>query len=193
MLTNYLTELHNLLQAIYKTLRDISNISIIFVVFLLTYTLLGMEMFAYKAKFNSNNQVDLSSSGLYPNSNFNTFFGSVLSVFVVIANDGWAQIFINHYRVAEHITTSLYFTSLLAMGQFVLLNLFIAILIENFNHFSLKNDMNDRLLDIASKSLKVKIYDFICRKKKTRINAEKILSLLIRPEEQERQIQVENF
>ena len=130
-----------------------------------------MEMFAYKAKFNSNNQVDLSSSELYPNSNFNTFFESILSVFVVIANDGWSQIFINHYRVAEHVTTSLYFVSLLAMGQFVLLNLFIGILIENFDNLSLKNDMNDRLLDITSKSLKVRIYDFICKKKKSRVRA----------------------
>lgn len=145
-----------------------------------------MEMFAYKAKFNSNNQVDLSSSELYPNSNFNTFFESILSVFVVIANDGWSQIFINHYRVAEHVTTSLYFVSLLAMGQFVLLNLFIGILIENFDNLSLKNDMNDRLLDITSKSLKVRIYDFICKKKKSRVNSEKTLNLLINPEMQER-------
>ena len=163
-------------------MKDVSNISIIFVVFLFTYTLLGMEMFAYKAKFNSNNQVDLSSSELYPNSNFNTFFESILSVFVVIANDGWSQIFINHYRVAEHVTTSLYFVSLLAMGQFVLLNLFIGILIENFDNLSLKNDMNDRLLDITSKSLKVRIYDFICKKKKSRVNSEKTLNLLINPE-----------
>lgn len=42
---------HILLKTIVKTLKDISTFSVLLFLFIFTYTLLGMEMFAYKAKF----------------------------------------------------------------------------------------------------------------------------------------------
>ena len=60
-----------------------------------TYTLLGMELFAYRAKFNDKNVLDLTSNGRYPASTFNTFYEAALSVFIVLANDGWTDIYFN--------------------------------------------------------------------------------------------------
>lgn len=104
--------------------------------FVYTYTLLGMELFAYKAKFDSQGVLSNSPDATYPQSNFNTFLHSFLSVFIVLANDGWSKIFYNFYRATTAATASFYFISLIIVGQYILLNLFIAILIENFEHVS---------------------------------------------------------
>ena len=38
-------------------------------------------------------------TGRIPDSNFNNFIESVLSVFIVLANDGWSTIYFDHARV----------------------------------------------------------------------------------------------
>ena len=120
------------MQTIGSTLKDISNFSVLLLLFIMTYSLLGMQLFAYKVKFNSNYEVDLSSSGTYPNSTFNTFLEACVSVFIVLANDGWTKIYFHHYIATDEVAASIFFVSLVIIGQYILLNLFIAILIENF-------------------------------------------------------------
>ena len=61
------------MHTIVGTLKDVSVFSILLFLFAFTYTLVGMEFFAYKAKFNNNNELDLSENGKYINFNFNTF------------------------------------------------------------------------------------------------------------------------
>jgi hypothetical protein len=41
-----------------KTVKDISSFSILLFLFMFTYTLLGMEMFAYTVKYDKNNLID---------------------------------------------------------------------------------------------------------------------------------------
>ena len=113
-------------------MKDISNFSVLLFLFMFTYTLLGMEMFGYKVKFNSEGKVDLKN-GKYPNSTFNTFTEGFASVFIILANDGWSTIFFDHYRAIGPIQALIFFMSLLIIGQFILLNLFLAILLQNFD------------------------------------------------------------
>lgn len=117
-----------MLATIGNTLKDISNFSVLLFLFIFTYTLLGMELFAYKVKFNADDEVDIEN-GSYPDSTFNTFIEAFVSVFIVLANDGWTTIYFNHYRVIGVTISSFYFISLLVVGQFILLNLFLAILL----------------------------------------------------------------
>jgi len=76
-------------------------------------------------------------NGTYPNANFNTFLEAFLSVFQVLANDGWSKIYFNHYRATNAVTACFYFLTFLVVGQYILLKLFLAILIENFEEVSL--------------------------------------------------------
>ena len=48
----------------------------------------------------------------------------------------------------EPVSTSFYFISLVLLGQFVLVNLVIAIIIENFEFQSVKNDLVGKLTDM---------------------------------------------
>jgi hypothetical protein len=74
--------------AIQNTIKDVSNISVLIFIFLFTYTLVGLELYSNKLKDTSD-------------SNFNSFFESFLSVFIVLANDGWSKIFIDHCKATN--------------------------------------------------------------------------------------------
>jgi hypothetical protein len=104
-----------LLKTMLKTLRDISTFSILLFIFMFTYTLLGLEMFAFKAKFNANNQVDLVN-GDYPDSNFNYFVNSFITVFIILTNDGWSDIYFDYYRAVGAGISTVYFLSLIIIG-----------------------------------------------------------------------------
>lgn len=94
-----------------------------------------MDIFAYKARFNDDDKLDLKEGG-FPDSTFNNFLQAFLSVFIVLANDGWTTIYFNFYRAVNSITATLFFISLLFIGEYILLNLFLSILIDRFEEDS---------------------------------------------------------
>jgi hypothetical protein len=114
-----------------------------------------MELFAFKmTEVKDDNFFD---PDYYYHSNFNTFIDAFLSVFIVLANDGWTRIYIDHYRATDSLISTVYFLSLIIIGQFVLMNLFISILIENFEQISVRNDIVKRLTDLKQGSSYEKI------------------------------------
>ena len=75
-----------------------------------------MELFAYKVKFDKNNNVDLSANGAYPDANFNKFYNAFLTVFVVLTGDTWSDIFYHHYRAVDPYTSTAFFMTLIGLG-----------------------------------------------------------------------------
>ena len=116
-----------------------------------------MELYAFKLP-PTNDEILFN---YYHEPNFNTFLDAFVSVFIVLANDGWFSLYMNHYRATENpIGSSFYFFSLLIFGQFILLNLFISVLINNFEETSVKNDLVTRLTNLKKDSVwkKVKMW-----------------------------------
>jgi hypothetical protein len=79
-------------------MKDITYFSILLLLFMSVYTLLGLELFAFKARFNENDEPD--PDGSFPDSTFNNFIEAFVSVFIVLANDGWSTIYLNMFRTA---------------------------------------------------------------------------------------------
>ncbi len=125
-----------LLSTIWNTLKDVSNFSVLLFLFIFIFMLLGMELFAYKVRFTADKIVDLEA-GVAPDSNFDNFLEAFLSVFIVLANDGWSTIYIDHYLATNELLASFFFIALLLIGQYILLNLFLAILLQNFDETSI--------------------------------------------------------
>ena len=101
-----------------------------------------MELFSYKLP----PVADSTLVEYFHEPNFSTFLDSFVSVFIVLANDGWSRLYVNHYRAIDSpVISTLFFFSLLIIGQFILLNLFISVLINNFEETSVKNDLVTRL------------------------------------------------
>ena len=99
-------EFSYILGTIGKTLKKISAFSVLLLIFIFSFSILGMELFAAKCSFDESDVPIVGDyadgidgvEGRIPDSNFNNFFDAVLSVFIVLANDGWSTIFFDHAR-----------------------------------------------------------------------------------------------
>jgi hypothetical protein len=79
------------------------------------YTLLGLELFAHKAKFNDDGLVDLVN-GKSPSNNFDTFLNAFVTVFIILTNDGWTGIYADYFRATGKGGTITYFITLMIIG-----------------------------------------------------------------------------
>lgn len=96
-----------------------------------TYALLGMEIFAYKIKYDEDtNRID-QVNGIEPRANFNTFIEAMTTIFIVLIGEDWNNVMYNHVRVMGEFYI-MFFVTLFIFGNFILLNLFLAILLSNF-------------------------------------------------------------
>jgi hypothetical protein len=81
------TSLRRLLETIYNTIAEISHFCVIMLLFGLIYTLLGMELFAHRLKFDSDHMPD--RHGESPRQNFDDFFHAFISIFAILVGDDW--------------------------------------------------------------------------------------------------------
>lgn len=77
--------------------------------------------------------MDYSDNGSYVDYNFNTFYRAFLTVFVVLTGDNWSGIYFAHYLSAGPLLSTVFFLTLIVFGNYILINLFIAMLLKNFD------------------------------------------------------------
>lgn len=109
--------------------------SAIMVLFVYIFSLLGMQFFAGKLRFNELGEYDLAN-GTVPRQNFDTIIWSVTTVLQTLIGDDWSFVMFNCMR-ATGWYASFYFFVLIIVGYIILMNLFQAILIGNFEEASL--------------------------------------------------------
>lgn len=135
------TSFRILLEKMVITLKDISNFSVLMFIFMFIYILLGMEIYAYRVKYTDS---DLSEpltdeeaekvapkDGFYPRANFNDFASGLITVFIVLIGEDWNSSMYDHVR-ASGWGGYIFFITLFIFGNLILLNLFLAILLKNF-------------------------------------------------------------
>jgi hypothetical protein len=81
-------KLSDLLEKIGRTLSQIGYFSILVVLFIFIYSLLGMELFAHLVKLDPITK-DIDRHGISPRENFDDFFHAFVSIFVVLVGDDW--------------------------------------------------------------------------------------------------------
>ena len=129
------TSLKELLHKIMITVKDVTTFSILLLICMLIFTLLGMELFGHKVKFDENDLVaDLESSDrtFSPRINFDTFYMALTAIFILFIGDDWQAIMQDYYRVEGNISL-LFFVITFIFLHLILLNLFLAILLQNFS------------------------------------------------------------
>lgn len=96
-------------------------------------SLLGMEFFAYKIRFTADGAVSSNKkTGISPRINFDSFLEGIVAVFVLVTNEDWNAVLYDHMRGLDSWVPVAYFIIVVIIGNFILLNLFLAILIYNF-------------------------------------------------------------
>jgi voltage-dependent calcium channel L type alpha-1D len=142
------TTLQELLKALQSSVEDVGNFIVLLIIFMYIFTLLGMQLFANKLHFdpltmepiafdprNPNNgyQSPGYNQGAYlPRTNFNNFLNAFVTTFQVLTTDNWTDIMFDCWRAEGTVITPIFFVVLVVIGNFVMLQLFVAILLGNF-------------------------------------------------------------
>ena len=124
-------DLRMLLESIILTVADIRDYTILLGLFIYVTSLMGMSFFASKVKFDDDGALDLKD-GTPPRANFDNIFSALLTVFEVIIGENWNSVMYDHIR-AVGMMSALYFIILVITGNIIMLNLFLAILLGNFD------------------------------------------------------------
>ena len=128
-------------------MTKIGSIAVILTIFIFTYAIMGMELFSHKLRFDyTNKPVNyfatfasdvVSPIHSVPDSNFDSILNATTAVFIVLANDGWSTIYFDYYRTSGAVVSTVFFISLLVLGQTILFNLFLSILLKEFDSLTL--------------------------------------------------------
>jgi hypothetical protein len=123
-------DLRVLMDSIGLTILGMGNYVILLLLFMYLFTLLGMQFFAGKFKFGSDGLYD--RDGDIPRENFDSIWEAFITVTIIMIGDGW-HIIMYYGMLSEGTIFSLYFVSLYIFGNIIMLNLFLAILLGNFD------------------------------------------------------------
>ena len=158
--------LRDLLQAMWITIIDMKDFSLLMLIFMIVFSLLGREFYAYRVRFDAagNPTKDLAN-GISKRLNFDSFQNSLLLIFVLFTNDRWNFIMYDHMRTNNGVVAAIFFVVIEVVGNFILFKLFLAILISNFSLSSqnVKGENEDPdPIEIYLKNLLAKIKNKIC-------------------------------
>lgn len=99
--------------------------------------LLGMEFYAYRIRVDhdGNPIKSVNQESFAPDQNFDTFLQALITVFCLLVNEDWHIILYQYRRTSDNeILVTAYITVVVVIGNFLLLQLFLAILIQNFSN-----------------------------------------------------------
>lgn len=93
-------QLRILLKAMAMSIIALSTFSVLMLIIIFIFMLLGMELFAFKIRYNDEDEpVIASNAGTSPRENFDTPWQAFITIFIVIVGDDWNTIMYSHYRV----------------------------------------------------------------------------------------------
>lgn len=124
-----------LLDSIAHTIVAIGNFMVILAIFIYVFALLGMQMFAGRLIFDDEMNYD-PENGKTSRENFDNLYSSLVTVFQILVGDNWNTVMYKAY-LAVAPSAVIYFIIVVLIGKIILLNLFLAILLGNFEQESL--------------------------------------------------------
>ena len=89
-----------------------------------------MSFFAGNVKFDDNDKLDLVN-GKSPRANFDSLDWAFITIFEVLMGESWNELMYQGIR-AQGLLVSVFYISLFIFGSIIMLNLFLAILLGNF-------------------------------------------------------------
>ncbi|XP_077535911.1 calcium voltage-gated channel subunit cacophony isoform X8 [Haemaphysalis longicornis] len=123
--TKYWSSLRNLVISLLNSMRSIISLLFLLFLFILIFALLGMQLFGGVFNFPDGT----------PPANFNTFPIALLTVFQILTGEDWNEVMYNGIQSQDGIhggmVYSLYFIILVLFGNYTLLNVFLAIAVDN--------------------------------------------------------------
>jgi Ion transport protein len=135
-MARYINSLFHIIKAISNSAWELLNLFILLMIFILIFTLLGLQIFAEKFNFRE---------GL-PRSNFDSFQSSFITIWQLISIKKWHEILYDGMRSSQGTYTFFFFIIWIIIGKFILLNVFLAIILDSFTEDAeklVKNEKNN--------------------------------------------------
>ncbi|XP_076736731.1 voltage-dependent R-type calcium channel subunit alpha-1E isoform X4 [Maylandia zebra] len=123
-ITKYWASLRNLVVSLMNSMKSIISLIFLLFLFILVFALLGMQLFGGRFIFED-----------YTPTNFDTFPAAIMTVFQILTGEDWNEVMYNGIRsqggVKSGMWSSVYFIVLTLFGNYTLLNVFLAIAVDN--------------------------------------------------------------
>ena len=72
------------------TMREVGTFTVLLLICMTIFTLLGMELFGHRVRFNLDNNIDPENPGtLPPRANFDSFGYAFTTIFIVFIGEDW--------------------------------------------------------------------------------------------------------
>ncbi|TGZ67466.1 hypothetical protein CRM22_004775 [Opisthorchis felineus] len=124
--TRYWGSLRNLVGSLLASLKSIVSLLVLLFLFIVIFALLGMQLFGGRFNFKKVEK---------PRSNFDSFYQSLITVFQILTSEDWNEAMyngINSYsKGSVGMLVCLYYVILFICGNYILLNVFLAIAVDN--------------------------------------------------------------
>lgn len=129
------------------------NFTVLLSVFIFIFSLLGMELYSNVIKFNDDNHPircnegdtqsinQCLSKGKSLRNNFDNLQNAARAVFVIIVGDDWNSIMDDYVRATNYMSI-FFFVLLTILGNIVLMTLFLAIFLREFDNVDALRDEN---------------------------------------------------
>uniref|UniRef100_A0A8D3DGB5 Voltage-dependent N-type calcium channel subunit alpha n=1 Tax=Scophthalmus maximus TaxID=52904 RepID=A0A8D3DGB5_SCOMX len=123
--TKYWNSLRNLVVSLLNSMKSIISLLFLLFLFIVVFALLGMQLFGGLFNFEKKP----------PTTNFDTFPAAILTVFQILTGEDWNAVMYQGIEsqggVHRGMFSSIYFIILTLFGNYTLLNVFLAIAVDN--------------------------------------------------------------
>ncbi|XP_017752001.1 PREDICTED: voltage-dependent L-type calcium channel subunit alpha-1S isoform X1 [Rhinopithecus bieti] len=126
-ITKYWTSLSNLVASLLNSIRSIASLLLLLFLFIVIFALLGMQLFGGRYDFEDTE---------VRRSNFDNFPQALISVFQILTGEDWTSMMYNGIMAYggpsyPGMLVCIYFIILFVCGNYILLNVFLAIAVDN--------------------------------------------------------------
>ena len=128
-----LQSMMTLMEVISNTMGSFGYIGLMLLIIMLIYALFGMTLFAGRWNY---------PDGL-PRPNFDSFNNAFISVFQLMTVENWPTLLYSGLRNSFQPLVALYYISFILIGNYILLNMFLAIMLDSFVEVSAAQDDGD--------------------------------------------------
>ncbi|KAM7092323.1 voltage-dependent N-type calcium channel subunit alpha-1B isoform 6-T6 [Molossus nigricans] len=146
--TKYWNSLRNLVVSLLNSMKSIISLLFLLFLFIVVFALLGMQLFGGQFNFK-----DLET----PTTNFDTFPAAILTVFQILTGEDWNAVMYHGIEsqggVSKGMFSSFYFIVLTLFGNYTLLNVFLAIAVDNLANAQELTKDEEEMEEAASQKL----------------------------------------
>ncbi|KAJ8286520.1 hypothetical protein GJAV_G00040100 [Gymnothorax javanicus] len=133
--TKYWNSLRNLVVSLLNSMKSIISLLFLLFLFIVVFALLGMQLFGGHSKSSEGSLRRFNFEDETPTTNFNNFPAAILTVFQILTGEDWNAVMYHGIEsqggVHRGMFSSIYFIVLTLFGNYTLLNVFLAIAVDN--------------------------------------------------------------